>query len=198
MFHNRLLAALLLAALLITTLAVTACNSTDPPPIDTTAATEADTTAAPKPASLALVADGKTAFTIIRAEEAEDDDTIDLLKRIMTAFEKNTGVRIALGTDWKKKGEEPNAESYEILVGATNHPESAQALEGVKYRDFAVVMIGNQNCAQRPHCPNAAESSQLLHQYHSLSRRERSGFLLYRGRQLHQPGKLYAEHHYTW
>lgn len=91
--------ALLLAALLITTLAVTACNSTDPPPIDTTAATEADTTAAPKPASLALVADGKTAFTIIRAEEAEDDDTIDLLKRIMTAFEKNTGVRIALGTD---------------------------------------------------------------------------------------------------
>lgn len=147
MLHNRLTAGLLLAALLATAAAATACNSTDVPPTDSQAAettTEAVTTAEPEPASLTLVSGGKTNFTIIRAEDASDDDTISQLQKLMNAFETKTGARITLGTDWIKKGSEPNAESYEILVGATNHPESAQAMEGVKYRDYVVKLIGNK------------------------------------------------------
>lgn len=135
---SAILAALLAAA------SLASCGDT-PAPADTTAVTtEAVTTPAPEPASLDLVKDGKTAFTVIRAEAAEDEDTIGNLQKIMNNFEKHTGVRIGIGTDWVKKGTEPNAESYEILVGTTNHPESAQALEGLKYRDYAVKMIGNK------------------------------------------------------
>lgn len=142
MRHIRLSA--ILAALLAAA-ALTACSDSPAAPTDTTAdTTEAVTTPAPEPASLDLIAGGKTAFTIIRADEAEDDSTVELLKKIMNAFDSKAGVRITLGTDWVKKGTEPNAESYEILVGPTNHPESAQAMEGVKYRDYVVKMIGNK------------------------------------------------------
>lgn len=135
---SAVLAALLAAA------ALTACNDTAAPADTTAVTTEAVTTPAPEPASLDLITGGKTAFTIIRADEAEDDATIDLLKKIMNAFDDKAGVRITLGTDWVKKGTEPNPESYEILVGSTNRPESAQAMEGVKYRDYVVKMIGNK------------------------------------------------------
>ncbi len=141
MRHIRPLTAL---AALMAALTLAACGDA-PASTDTTAVTtEAITTPAPEPASLDLVKDGKTAFTIIRAEEADDENTISQLQKIMNKFEAKTGVRISMGTDWVKKGTEPNAESFEILVGPTNHPESAQALEGLKYRDYAVKMIGNK------------------------------------------------------
>ena len=129
---------LLIAALLI------GCGSETPSTDTTDAATTEAVTTAPEPASIDLVKDGKTAFTIIRAEDNDSEAIINQMKKIMDAFEKSTGVRIGLGTDWVKVGQEPNAETYEILVGATNHPESAEALKGLKYRDCAVKLIGNK------------------------------------------------------
>lgn len=137
---SRLFAA---AAALLAVAALAACGDAAAPS-DTTDKTEAVTTPAPEPASLDLVKDGKTAFTIIRAEDADDENTISQLQKIMNKFEAKTGIRIPIGTDWVRKGAEPNAESFEILVGPTNHPESAQALEGLKYRDYTVKMIGNK------------------------------------------------------
>lgn len=140
MYRIRLSALLAALAAAVT---LTACGG-DPVSTDTTAVTTEAVTTAPEPASLDLVKDGKTAFTIIRSDFIEDEDTISQMKKIMNAFEKNTGVRISLGTDWVKPGQEPNAETYEILIGQTNHPETEEVLRSLKYRDYAVKMVGNK------------------------------------------------------
>ena len=140
MYRIRLSALLAALAAAVT---LTACGG-DPVSTETTAVTTEAVTTAPEPASLDLVKDGKTAFTIIRSDFIEDEDTISQMKKIMNAFEKNTGVRISLGTDWVKPGQEPNAETYEILIGQTNHPETEEVLRSLKYRDYAVKMVGNK------------------------------------------------------
>ncbi|MBQ8510947.1 MAG: endonuclease/exonuclease/phosphatase family protein [Clostridia bacterium] len=141
MSHNCLTAALLVTAVLITAATVSACTGADAPSDDTSDAITAD---APELTGLELISDGKTAFTIVRSDSADDDATVSLLNRLKTAFKEKAGVSIALDNDWVKKGSEPDSETYEILFGPTNHPESAQALEGVKYSDFVIKMIGNK------------------------------------------------------
>lgn len=140
MRHSRLIAAL---AALLAAATLFACSGDEQPPADTTAEVTEAATTAPEPAKVELITAGTTPFSIVRADADEGEATLALLKSIHTAF-ADAGVTAQLGTDWKKKDAEPNAESYEILVGATNHPESAEALVGVKYRDFAVKLIGNK------------------------------------------------------
>ncbi len=140
MRHSRFvagLAALLAAATLF------ACSGEEAPPADTTAPVTEAVTTAPDPASVTLISAGTTAFSVVRAEENESEDMLGLLRRINRTF-SDLGVTIALGTDWIKRDAEPNAESYEILVGTTNHPESEAVLSELKYRDFAVRLVGNK------------------------------------------------------
>lgn len=139
MRRSRLLIA---TAALLVTASLFACSS-DAPPAETTAPPAPETTTPAPPAEVKLITAGTTPFTIVRADSDESEATVSLLKRIHTAF-ADAGVTATLGTDWKKKDAAPNAESYEILVGPTNHPESAEGLVGVKYRDFAVKLIGNK------------------------------------------------------
>ena len=94
--------------------------------------------------SLDLVKDGETPFTIIRPELDENEATIGQMKAIRDSFKENTGVRISMEIDWLKVGQEPDPEKYEILLGQTNRPESKTALEGLKYNDYVVKIVGNK------------------------------------------------------
>ena len=145
--HIRLLALLLTLSMLCAS-AIGCGNTTEP--VDTTAAvdttTEATTVATePAPATLDIVVDGKAQYTIIRDEDlpgsaVEIDQCLSIISRIKTL----TGATINLGTDWVKKGAQLNSETFEILVGFTDYPETAQVISTLKYGEYAVRAVGNK------------------------------------------------------
>ena len=73
-------------------------------------------------------------YTIIRPDDT-DSSTITAATTLVKAFESSTGVRPQLATDWVKRGESAPTGTKEILVGATNRPESENEL---KYSDYTV------------------------------------------------------------
>ncbi|MBR4292822.1 MAG: hypothetical protein IKT54_04330 [Clostridia bacterium] len=94
--------------------------------------------------TLDLVKNGETPFTIIRPEMDESGATVEQMKAIRDSFKENTGIRISMEIDWLKVGQEPDPEKYEILIGQTNRPESAEAIKGLKYHDYVVKVVGNK------------------------------------------------------
>ena len=141
--------ALLLSVLMLGT-ALVGCGNAELP-ADTqneavTSQTEESTAATEAPkAELNLVIDGKAQYAIIRDEDlsagaAEIDQCLTIVNRI----KKLTGATVSMGTDWWKKGAELDPEKYEILVGYTDHPETAEVISTLKYGDYAVCAVGNK------------------------------------------------------
>lgn len=145
---HRLSALLLTLALLFG--ALTACGAPGDAVNTTTAATNATTTAVTEPAApaateFALVADGEMQYDIIRHEEL-DSSAVEIVhaRNIMTQVKTLTGASSSLGTDWVKRGAEPDAEKKEILIGVTTHPETQQVIESLAYGDWAIRPVGNK------------------------------------------------------
>ncbi|MGN1127673.1 MAG: hypothetical protein ACI4T6_01815, partial [Candidatus Flemingiibacterium sp.] len=111
---KRLIFALILAASL-TTLALTGCGETE----DDTALVEFE---------------DWQSYTIVRPDVA-DQSTISAATTLVKAFESSTGAKPQLATDWVKRGEAAPTGTKEILIGATNRPESENEL---KYSDYVV------------------------------------------------------------
>ncbi len=135
---------LLLLTLLMSVLLLVSCGEGGPD-VDTTEA-PAVTTEAPiseAPAELVLAADGKINYTVVRSDTA-GDVSVKSTMLICTAIEELTGIIPDISTDWIPDGTTPNADTPEILVGATNHPESEKALEGVPYGDYVIAHVGNK------------------------------------------------------
>ena len=65
--------------------------------------------------------------------------------RIVTELTELTGIEPTIGTDYTGKGGKAEI-PCEILVGETNRPESAQALELMDGMDYAIVAIGSKIC----------------------------------------------------
>lgn len=113
----------------------------------TTTASVTETTAATEPPAkqLDIVANGKALYTIIRDEDLESgaseiDQCLTILNRVKTL----TGAAVTLGTDWWRKGAELKSETLEILVGYTDHPETAQVIGTLNYGEYAVRAVGNK------------------------------------------------------
>ncbi|MBQ3126247.1 MAG: hypothetical protein IJC15_04185, partial [Clostridia bacterium] len=127
--------------LLTLLLVLPACQSggaaeTTAPPAETTAPeTEA--------AALAIVENGTVNYAVVRHEGA-DTATVDAAVLVRELIGQKTGVFPSLSTDWHKKGTSLNADTPEILVGATDYPESAAALEGIPYGDYIVTRVGSK------------------------------------------------------
>ena len=104
--------------------------------------TEAVTeTTEPEPAEISLLnEDGKARYRIIRPEDGSDSEVqagIDLNK----SLKELTGATFTLKSDFlmaKKEKIEDMANVYEILIGATNRPESAQAAEGLGTNEYVI------------------------------------------------------------
>ena len=127
---------LALAALLALT--VTACGeAANPPAADTTVPTEPApvTTEAPKPTTLTLGSN----YTIIR-----DEDGGQLAISAATALRNALGGAPGIETDWIKKGTEATFGEYEILLGATNRPESIALSEGLGRYDYRIKVEGEK------------------------------------------------------
>lgn len=96
--------------------------------------------------SAVLVADGNTTpFTVIRSESASPF-AIKQASAVFSALSKYAG-SAKIASDWEKNYEAVADEiegRFEILVGKTNRPQSAQAAQGLAYNEYKVTRIGNK------------------------------------------------------
>ena len=118
-------------------------------------AAEADKPAEPEVISL-FGSKGKPKFTVIRPEDA-DPDTEACASILVKAINQKTGKKFSLKSDGAS---EADPEALELLVGATNRPESAESLrlfeesrtaEGADLSSnggYLIVKIGNKICFQ--------------------------------------------------
>jgi len=134
------LTALLLALLLAAPL--TACGNAQGTSENTTAApavTQApETGIVQKNGSLTLMEGEESLFTIIRAEDAPQYE-VEAAQAFGAGIEVcNGGKRMKMGTDYLKKGEEPDPAALEILIGNTNRPESQALIESLPPQTFGI------------------------------------------------------------
>ena len=121
----------------------------------TTAEAVTETTL-PEPTDLSLLdEEGKAQYRIIRPENGSDTEVnagIELNK----ALKKLTGATFTLNSDFlmPKESLDDVAEIYEILIGATNRPESEQAKEGlaaneyvIRATEYKIVVVGGSDAA---------------------------------------------------
>ncbi|MBQ2716154.1 MAG: MBL fold metallo-hydrolase [Clostridia bacterium] len=141
----------LLAGVLI--LSSVFCACAEDIPADTTSLnetteqiiTEAPETEAPSPSEYTILSGNEGLFSIVRPEElASSDVVVTAAIEIRKFIKDRTGVSLKLGDDWIAAGKEHDPETFEILVGATSHPESAQVLASIGYGDYAIRAVGNK------------------------------------------------------
>ena len=145
--HLRLLALLLTLCMLCASAVACGANPPAETTVETTTATTETTTAVTEPAvaSLDIVIDGKAQYTVIRDEDLNAGASeIDQCLTIVNRIKNLTGVTINLGTDWWKKGAELKSETFEILVGYTDYPETAQVISTLQYGEYAIRAVGNK------------------------------------------------------
>lgn len=148
---NAKLLALILALLLALTVVFVGCTPTDSP--EATDNSAAGDTSAPaeteplpeEPAELTIVSGGVANFKIVRPANL---DTTAMPVRVAIEIRKminNTAdVSLELADDWIKDGQEHDSESYEILIGNTSYPETAEVKSSISYGQCTVRTVGNK------------------------------------------------------
>lgn len=139
---TRLILCLLLAGLMLAgcTTPGAADDATTPPDADTTPSDVSDTSAA---AGGTVLFDENVSYTVVRAEDVPSsmrDMTVELKNRLSELL----GATVRIGTDWQKRGTEPDPEAREILFGYTNRPETAEVLATLGSEDYAIRKVGNK------------------------------------------------------
>ena len=84
-----------------------------------------------------MMENGKTAYTVVYAANANANITADAaaLCRSIKSF---TGVDVASTTDSTAEGQ------YEVLIGATNRPESVQAMQALPTHGYSITRNGDK------------------------------------------------------
>ncbi len=90
-----------------------------------------------------VIKDGITSYKLIRAERANSSVTKIAMDLRATIIEK-CGCEIDLNSDWVKDVEEIDPNAYEILIGNTNRPESAEVMATLEPNSWAIVNKGNK------------------------------------------------------
>ncbi len=77
----------------------------------------------------------------------DENDRLDLdvvyAKDLRTYIQNVAGVKLGLSTDWYKSGTDVS-QNYEILVGNTTRPETAEFLSTLDYNGYGFAVIGNK------------------------------------------------------
>lgn len=139
---TRILLCLFSALLLLS-----ACSPTEPAPVESTAAP--DTTASPEPEpALTLCADGKTEFTLVRADRdnvQHYDEYVEKSAGLLRGkLEEALGAPFGIATDWLRPGDPVPSDTCEILIGKTNRPESAEAEADLPASGFLIRVTENR------------------------------------------------------
>ncbi len=137
----------LIIAILLALSAASCAGGNDPAETaETTAAAETLPETEPVPEVISLIGDGGEAiYQIIRPDEGSGSEIqagIDLKKSLNTL----TGAEFSLSSDFLMPNQtlEDLAEVPEILIGATNRPESIAAREGLTVNDYVIRTVGSK------------------------------------------------------
>lgn len=134
----KLICTLLLAGTALC--ALSGCQSGDLPD---TVTTEAITTAAPEtvPPPVTIKLAELSDYVLVRPEET-DDTLIDAATGLLKAINETCGTSMVIKTDFYKEGM-PGYEivDREILVGATNRPQTAAFLAGLRADDYGYGIV---------------------------------------------------------
>lgn len=140
-------------ALLLTFSAVSCAGGNNPaettlPEPETTPAPE--TTSAPEtepePTEVSLFGDGGEAlYRIVRPDEGSETE-VQMAVNLRKSLKEQTGVELTLKSDFLMPNEniEDMAEVCEILIGATNRPESEAAREGLGANEYVIRVVGKK------------------------------------------------------
>lgn len=141
--------ALIFALLISVSVILSGCDggeaeTTAPEVIETVPETLPETEA-PAPSEYTLLSGNEGIFSIVRPEELDSSDVVvSTAVEIRKFIKDRTGVSLKLGDDWIAAGKEHDPDAFEILVGATSHPESAEVLASIGYGDYAIRAVGNK------------------------------------------------------
>ena len=145
--NSKLTTAIALILVLLTLVSCSpATNTPDDTAADVTSENDATVeTTIPVQENLDLVLfDQSTSYVIMRAEDTTKT-IIDIVADLRKVIDDMTDInKVSIQTDWLKKGTEPNPAALEILIANTNRPESAEAMKGLAYSDFAIKKVGNK------------------------------------------------------
>ncbi len=137
----------LIFAILLALSAVSCAGGDNPAETTETSATaETVPETEPVPEVVSLIgAGGEAIYQIIRPDEGSDSEKqagIDLKKSLKTL----TGAEFSLSSDFLMPNQtlDDLAEVPEILIGATNRPESIAAREGLTVNDYVIRVIGSK------------------------------------------------------
>ena len=78
-------------------------------------------------------------YVIMRPDVA-DNETVNAALELRKAVAQKSGVEMEIATDWVKRGDAVPVGTKEILIGATNRPESGE----MAYHDYKVEFIGTR------------------------------------------------------
>ncbi len=107
-------------------------------------------------------ADGKANYSVVRAENSSEESTAAALL-IFQQFKKQQGLNIKNIND-----SNDGADKYEILIGDTNRPESAQVKQwleanvGGRYLDYVIATVGKKIVIQAISQEGIANASQYF------------------------------------
>ena len=80
--------------------------------------------------------DNLSEYVIVRGENSSNDITM-LVTSLRKEINDATGASVAVKTDYYTS-------QYEILIGETKRQQSIDAMEGLRYYDYSIKMIGNK------------------------------------------------------
>ena len=109
---------------------------------DNTVTTTEEITAEPAAEPIALIRDGATEYSVIRPEkgtDAEIANAVAFRKKLNNEF----GVRFEINTDYVLPGKDPT-QSYEILVGNCDRPESKAFLSALGEGGYGFSISGRK------------------------------------------------------
>lgn len=87
-----------------------------------------------------LISGGITEYTVIRPDIA-DKDEVEAAMKLRQALKAATGGDVNIASDWDGKGVD-NSQRKEILIGHTNRPASAAAIEAISSNDgYSVTVV---------------------------------------------------------
>jgi len=152
---NIKLLALILALTMLLSAALVGCNTATPPdggnsdvsseaPAGSNLPEETDPPSG-APEEYSIVSGGKSNFKIVRpANLTSDDISVKVAIDIRKAINNAVGVSLELGDDWLKDGAAYDGSTFEILVGNTGYPETAEVMAELNYGQYAVKAVGNK------------------------------------------------------
>ena len=98
------------------------------------------------PETVSLGENGTANYTVIRSDMVGNDDPETKAALVIKrALEEKLGTSVKISTDWIENG--GTVDSYanvpEILIGQTNRPETAEAIEGLKSGEYVIAVSEN-------------------------------------------------------